>query len=180
MTQTLPPRRARRTRRGIAIAIKIRIKIKITIKIKIRNRDQAQISSFQFQISKGKSTAVCGALGSRGSALAFFYTAGAEPRVPRGPVSRIDKAFPFFHHSSIPTFQHSSIPTFQHSQTKKRLALAKRFCLFPRTRRGRIPFAFGLHCRVDLRPDDVNHHHGGEQDAPAFAGGGQFGNGCPD
>ena len=29
-------------------------------------------------------TAVCGALGSRGSALAFFYTAGAEPRVPRG------------------------------------------------------------------------------------------------
>ena len=27
---------------------------------------------------------VGGALGSRGSALAFFYTAGAEPRVPRG------------------------------------------------------------------------------------------------
>ena len=29
-------------------------------------------------------TAVCGTLGSRGSALAFFDAAGAEPRVPRG------------------------------------------------------------------------------------------------
>ena len=34
--------------------------------------------------AQARMQSVGGALGSRGSALAFFYTAGAEPRVPRG------------------------------------------------------------------------------------------------